>query len=438
MSPNQTTPEAARAALLARCPPYRFTEAPWDSLPPNPDCRASVANPEETLECLRRAFPDAILKEAGLLERSSEGQPRLAPPLCDPDGAVLALRRHPGGGVFDLLTNRGCLANRRLPVFVSWNDRLNFARFIKSRVLFAASDIRDVALLRALGLPATLSTGLERATLKDFRTLHQAFKDVPRCESPCVGEIEAALSAAGHVLGADLDPAVSPPTLVLLGWQIRSLRPDLPPTVPPVAARLHGFDLHLGVKPAQAAVWRPNFWELDKIAFYLDVTPPACYATVLLTNLKDQLYTVEACADPEKAARVGTDGAPADVVEVRARLLEQLKEDRGERRISDRTRKAQAAYEALTRRDLIEPLERWALASADPLLRNLGTQLANVCALLHQGAPALHELQARDLEQILTRGIVPAKGGLLQQHMQLIARLANLLTQLGRLQKGAP
>src|SRR5262249_36155772 len=183
---------------------------------------------------------------------------------------------------------------------------------------------------------------------------------------------------------------------------------------------------------------RPNLCQLDKIAFCLAVTPPGCHAKVLLTSSKDQLYTLESCADPEKAARVGTDGAPADVVEARARLLEQLREDRGERRTSGRTRKALAAYETLTRRDLIEPLLRWALASADPVLRNLGMELADVCALLHQIAPALHELQARDLEQALTRGVAPARGGLLHQYTQLSARLARLLTQLGRLRKGAP
>ena len=438
MSPNQTTPEAARAALLARCPPFRFTEPPWDSLPPNPDCRAAVANPEETLAFLRRDFPDAILEEVGLLERSPEGLPRLAAPLCDPDGAVLALRRHPGGAVFDLLTSRGCLASRRLPIFVSRDDRFTFARFLKSGVLFAAGDIRDVALLRTLGLPATLSTGLERTTLIDFHSLRQAFAGVLPWYSPRVAEIEAALSAEGHVLGADLEPAASRPTLALLGWQIRSLRPDLPPTVPPVAARLHGFGLHLGAELAEVGVWRPNRYQLDKIAFCLAVTPPGCYATVLLGSSKDQLYPLEACADPEKAARVGTDGAPVDVVEARARLLEQLREDRGERRASGRTRQALAAYETLTRRDLIEPLQRWALASADPVLRNLGVELANVCALLHQIAPPLHELQARDLEQALTRGVAPARGGLLQQYTQLSARLARLLTHLGRLRKGAP
>src|SRR5262249_4928036 len=152
----------------------------------------------ETLDFLRRDFPDAILERAGLLERSPEGLSRLAPPLCDPDGAVLALRRHPGGAVFDLLTSRGCLASRRLPIFVSWDDRFTFARFLKSRVLFAAGDIRDVALLRTLGLPATLSTGLERATLQDVRALRQAFGDMIPCDSPCVAEIEAALSAEGR------------------------------------------------------------------------------------------------------------------------------------------------------------------------------------------------------------------------------------------------
>jgi hypothetical protein len=196
--------------------------------------------------------------------------------------------------------------------------------------------------------------------------------------------------------------------------------------------------LHLGAELAEVGVWRPNRYQLDKIAFCLAVTPPGCYATVLLGSSKDQLYPLEACADPEKAARAGTDGAPADVVEARARLLEQLKEDRGERRASDRTREALAAYETLTQRDLIEPLQRWALASADPVLRNVSMELADVCALLHQIAPSLHELQARDLEQVLTRGVAPARGGLLQQYTQLSARLARLLTHLGRLRKGAP
>jgi hypothetical protein len=177
---------------------------------------------------------------------------------------------------------------------------------------------------------------------------------------------------------------------------------------------------------------------LAKIAFCLAVTPPACYATVLLASCEEQLDTLESCADPENAARVGTDGDPADVVEARARLLEQLKEDRRERRASPRTHKALAAYETLTRRDLIEPLQHWALASTDPVLRNLGVELGNVCALLHQIAPILHELQARDLEQALTRDMVPTKAGLLQQYTQLSARLARLLTHLGRLRKSTP
>jgi hypothetical protein len=52
-------------------------------------------------------------------------------------------------------------------------------------------------------------------------------------------------------------------------------------------------------------------------------------------------------------------------------------------------REAKRVYEEIVRRDLIRPLQERALASADPVIRNVGAELANICALLHEIGPSL-------------------------------------------------
>ncbi len=421
-----TDPTAALEALLAHCPPLRGWDPPWDALSPGPDCRGPVADPEAALARLSRDFPDAALEAAGVVGRGPGGAPRLAPALGEPGGALIPLR-DAGGGVFDLLTPGGCLRSRELRALAVLRDGWTAARLARAGVLAAAGEIREVALLRALGLPDTLSTGLERAGPREARALGEAHPH------PAAGADGAA--AAGGSAGAR-------PTLGLLGWEILALRPDVPAGVGRIAARLTKVDQHLGLGPAGIAVWRAGAPCLERVALYLEAGEPGHARGALRESLGEDLYDLDRFAGPGPPPGGPERQGPGDVTEARARLLAGLAEDRAGRRLSDRTREARRRYEAAAQRGLVEPLQRWALAHPDPAVRSPGLEAASVGAMVHALAPLAHELLAREAEHALTRAPArPAEragADLLRQYAELSTRFVRLLALLGRLREGRP
>src|SRR6185295_13928585 len=86
----------------------------------------------------------------------------LNPGLSDPSGMVAALRMAAGEKPFDLLTDRGLVASRRLPACATLEDcrYMSLPRNRKQQLCVAFS-LDDMAMLTAGGLAATLATGLD-------------------------------------------------------------------------------------------------------------------------------------------------------------------------------------------------------------------------------------------------------------------------------------
>jgi hypothetical protein len=95
-----------------------------------------------------------------------------------------------------------------------------------------------------------------------------------------------------------------------------------------------------------------------------------------------------------------------------------------------------AAYEAVVQRDLVAPLQRWALESYDPVIRNAGIELANVAALLHKMSPLLSELQSSQFERGRRGDIEPIPMKMFGQSLALTARFAGLMRDLRQWRKG--
>src|SRR5439155_940334 len=145
--------------LIAGCPVLSFPER-WNFVPPNADCRGAVSDPPGTLAALRADWGTPALEAAGVIQRLPDGELRLHPGLCDPRAVIVALRPSPAMPPFELLTAAGCLSGRTLPLLASLRDSVTEWGRKKIHTVFAVSQIEDVALLRALGVPATLSSGL--------------------------------------------------------------------------------------------------------------------------------------------------------------------------------------------------------------------------------------------------------------------------------------
>jgi hypothetical protein len=83
----------------------------------------------------------------------------------------------------------------------------------------------------------------------------------------------------------------------------------------------------------------------------------------------------------------------------------------------------------MVRRDLIGPLQEWALASTDPVVRNACAEFATICALLHAMSPVLQEVVAAQLHDAWAADgdRVPK---LFAHYLQLSGRFAGLAKAL--------
>jgi hypothetical protein len=191
--------------LLTHCSPLRFPP-PWDFFQAPEHCRGPVADPAAALADLRAGFNEATLRAAKVLSPSPENGLRLSPLFAGPGAALIALRDPRDGPLRGLLTARGCLPKHQLPTDIVQKDHWTREALRVTGVLFASPDIQEVALLQALGLPATLSLGLDRLTLSGLNRIKVSFQENP---PPRSGAFR--------------------PTLALVGWSPLSLAAQPPP-----------------------------------------------------------------------------------------------------------------------------------------------------------------------------------------------------------------
>lgn len=417
--------------LLALCPPLP-SAPPWDFLSAAPDCRGPVADPAATLAALQAKFCNVQLELANVAKEDPDGYLRLRPALFAPSGAVIAFRSRPGHQPFDLLTRRSCLIKRPTPIEYALLDSWTVERVLATRVLFGVFDIRELILLRQLDLPATLCRGLLRSSAEELRDLDARFETWEF--SPASGRDYGPFPSEEWVHEDDSAPvayhpiAKIKPTLVLMGWSLLALT-TVPnsPLVYRAAKHLAAARHYLGLNFAGVSVWRPTPAEVENLQFRLTL-PKRDKKLVreLLLESVDGLYDIEQFADPEG---LSPEEPPATVAEARAELLSRLA-DRGPGPLPQRVRAAMAKYRELVERDLVRPLQDWAMGNDHPVVQSAGNELAAVSAMLHEMGPSVHELVRQCSEMSLSGDAEPRLSQTLAQYLQLVNRHGALMRDL--------
>jgi hypothetical protein len=356
---------------------------------------------------LRARYDETILHAAEVACTSADGL-RLDPRFAGPDAAVIALREWPDGPLLALLTARGCLPNDLLSIEAVQRDYWTREALQVHGVLFAAPDIREVALLQALGLPATLSLDLHRLSLSGLAKLNVAFFNDP---PPRFG--------------------ASRPTLALVGWSLLSLKAQPSPALTPDVQHLAQARKHLRMALRGVRSWRLGGDLVENLRFRVKLCDVRAVQGLLVasTNTLDDFTTLLPPGDVAAASAVKAAANRRAFAAAHANLLAQLAEA-STLGLSEGLRQARDSYEKQVESQLIAPLREWALASSDPVLRNVGVQLTIVCHQLHRLSPLLLSLQTRQFEH--DRGaaseLLPAKA--LAQYLALIARLRQLSRDL--------
>lgn len=378
--------------LAARCPPAPVFPPPWDFLPLTPGCLGPVPDPGATLAALRAAFPDARLARAGVLRPSPDGLPRLAPELGNPAGALVPFHDRASRKPYALLTPRGCLAAQRDPITAALKDEWTAAGVAKWGALFATPHVAEAVLLRALGLPVTLSVGIGRLSAAGLKAL------------------DAGFAAPDYPSG----PGPARPLLVFVDWAVRAAAAGAVPALSNALARVAAARQHLDLPFAGVAVWRPPAADLAALRFRRSLRDVASVRSLLQES-----------AAGAASISIPTDAPPVPPYPVALAdlLAAQAAEREGDDPAKD-VESARLAYEAAVRRDLVAPLQARALASADPVRRAAGAELAGVAGLLHGLTPALHDITAG--------GADPVAAGHLARYLKLAGRFDSLLRFLDK------
>jgi hypothetical protein len=318
----------AYAKLLGHCPRLRL-DPPWHLFDPDEACYAPVTDPEQTLAALRQEFDDRLLEMAGIVQETAQG-PRLHPALCNAVGALVALRTSAEHKPFDLLTARGCLSGRKLPVFASLRDAWTTVALEKTQRLVATPRIREVALLRALGLPATLTWGLHQPALAPLRALAELFDmKFDTVKSSLAALFEHGGSASSPTAEKDVTSpeAFQDHYLVLLGWQLLNRSRRLPPWLVAIASQLAtvaGFGEFLF---SNICVWRPSLEEVAGLAARMKFEDAELVGTYL-RELSERGVDYELFTEPDEPFRREQDSSPKNCVEAHAQLVACLVKER--------------------------------------------------------------------------------------------------------------
>ena len=230
-------------------------------------------------------------------------------------------------------------------------------------MLVGAFHLLDVAILNSIGLPATLVTDLLQPDLAGLRLLSCLF-----------GDPTSPTSAASA--------ATEPPRLALLAWSPRTLSVQAPGLLQRFASSLATAQDRLGLDYSRVWAWRLGPDDLENLRFRLRHHDAALVRELFLETLNG-LRPFE-----EFAPQVMPPSPVVSFAQAQADLRARLQDGRDD----DQLRDARRAYAESTERDLVGPLQEWALASPDPIIRNAGIDLATVYRALHQLGPVVGAL----------------------------------------------
>lgn len=166
------------------------------------------------------------------------------------------LRQRPEDPPFDLVTNAGCLTTSDPPCFTACEDALTEQWARRYNFVLMAQSIRDVAVLRALQLPATVATGLTSMNGRQYRAL---------CGLPQV--LVESTTGQQHVGDsvATADGCRRAHKLIAVGWQPATLSNPGLRQVRTLAHNLTTMNQHFQFAVDSMKIWAPSEPQLSSI-----------------------------------------------------------------------------------------------------------------------------------------------------------------------------
>ena len=312
---------------------------------------------DDAFRTLTLCHSEKELLEARLVLRDDGGHVALHPSLAIPDVAVIALTDPVSGSNFEIVTERGCITATTSPLFAVLEDRYTRERLNSERNLILCAHMKDISLLRSLGIPAAPVCGVTEFGEQEFAKLESLFH--------CASGLEI----------------VGPLQLTLMNWSPTARSLLVPTQIRKVVEYLGILEKHFGYVFEIVDSWAPSQAAWLAMEYALNRKQPGWFRETLSESLlvdREPLRTVA----PLKRNDLAEAYALLNVT-----LLENLKTH------SDRQRylEARAAYQEILTEQIVRPLFARARTISDPVERSMLIQYAELYDLYSKKMRALQE-----------------------------------------------
>ena len=252
----------------------------------------------------------------------------------------------------DILGPCGSLRGDGVPSLIAATDgnTASGLRNSKNRLL-AAFDIRDLAILRSVGLPATLANGLAELDGSGLRRLLGQPQGHAQCAvSPC-----ASAPAQRDELWNSVE------TLVLVGWSIGGLSLGKPRGFPAVSALFGRVRRCFAFDTSRIMVWRPTQVEFQQIELAVGLRDEELVRQVIVSSAASSLRPIEHYANDNPAVPVREAFRQA-----RETLMAELRLEQDQQLLSIMVPKFLKEYNRTFERAFVEALVGKALSGRGP------------------------------------------------------------------------
>lgn len=345
----------------------------WRALPSDPSF-FRLADAAALWEALLRKFAPQILIDSGVGHAGDDDTLVMNPLLTSPKTILWALRKKPGAPPFQLVADLKCVHSK------SWAFAAALFEYRTAPMIAAARNrvavvfsMTDLAILRSLKMPAVPAGGLH-------------FLPGPRSGSFC------------KLMGLDRKPSqspnrlrsVAPPALVLFDWSVANGAPMDLTEADRIWKYWRNLQRNLG-------------WEIDEYQRLLPTAAELSKVRFLVQHEGwDRLREVLFDGPYENSKSLGID--PSQERRPPGSLTEALQSWRRAGSSSSDPLMRRLAWNdvrELHDRQILDPLAREALATADPIQRNMLSTLADLSRLLY---PQILQLTERLSQAVGEKG----------------------------------
>ncbi|MDA1013721.1 MAG: hypothetical protein O3A00_04610 [Planctomycetota bacterium] len=408
----------------------RSTQKPLGFLDVDEDVYISPSDPAEVVRVLAEESSIGNMLESGIAV-AKEGEAVVLTPALSGSDSFVVLRDASTHQPYELMTHAGCLAEDALPIFEVLRDGCT-QRLLEQGAgdLFVAFDLEHVVMLRACGLPATLAVGLDdlpleqvdqfcdsfgmggfKSDLAMFREviaengnqseyhpddpIRRVMQNMTNGEDSGTGRTATCPVAESREVSAEPIRA----QLVFLGWTPLELANAVPLPLKAVVDHLHQLERFMGVDLHELGLWRADEESLERLRFIAARRSTAIFKEALLEAAENIGAGIVQFGKDKPLAL----GPPNDYATALARLHESSSAE-GRTRLPgpDQRKEAWRDVQRLLNQQVVGPVRELALATSNPIERNLLMGFAELSSVFHMQTVVMGEQLDR---RIADRGV---------------------------------